>query len=220
MPATPPQSTTGLRHAGGKAHQTLGLGPVLRDLERQRRPRVLDLGPALGANVEFLSRFGVQLFIADLYRSLQAKTDQLPPDAVRLSRALADQLPIPAEPPFDLILAWDLLNYFQPEQIEALGSHLGQLCRPGGMLFALVATRGPICDQPLTFQILERDLLLYGEPVAAERASPRYRESSLERQLEDFAVQTSFLLRNGMQEYVFTRRVSHPAMPAAPPQRF
>jgi SAM-dependent methyltransferase len=186
---------------------------VLHELERRRRPQVLDLGPALGTSVEFLATYSVQLFIADLYRSLRSSTGQLPPDPARLQRALADQLPVPDEGPFDLILAWDLLNYFDTDQLRVLGHHLGRLCRAGGLLFALVATRGPISDRPLTYEILERDLLRYGETAAVERPSPRYRETSLERLLDAFAVQTSFLLRNGMQEYVFTRRVSHLTAP-------
>ncbi len=213
MSAPPPQSIADLRQTGGGEHQTLGLGPVLRELERQRRPRVLDLGPALGASVEFLAGYSVQLFIADLYRSVRSSTGQLPPDAARLRRALEEQLPAPSEGPFDLILAWDLLNYFAADQLEALGNHLGALCRPGGQLFALVATRGPISDRPLNFEILARDALRYGDTAATERPSPGYRETGLERLLDAFAVQTSFLLRNGMQEYIFTRRVSHSTLP-------
>lgn len=215
MPATPPQSTADPRQTGGSEHRTLGLGYVLRDLERRRRGRVLDLGPALGASVEFLAGYSVQLYIADLYRSLRSSTGRLPPDAPRLKRALADQLPLPGEGPFDLILAWDLLNYFDTDHLEVLGHHLGGLCRPGGQLFALVATRGLISDRPLNFEILGRDVLRYGATAATERPSPRYHETSLERRLDAFAVQTSFLLRNGMQEYIFTRRVSHPTLPPA-----
>ena len=214
MAATPPQPTADLRQTGGGEQQTLALGPVLRELERRRRPRVLDLGPALGASVEFLAGYSVQLFIADLFRSLRSSTGQLPPDAARLRRALEEQLPLPAEGPFDLVLAWDLLNYFAADQLEALGQHLGALCRPGGQLFALVATRGNIGDRPMNFEIVARDLLRYRPTGAQQRPGPGYRETALERLLDAFAVQTSFLLRNGMQEYIFTRRVSHPAPPA------
>lgn len=174
---------------------------------------MLDLGPALGASVEFLAGYSVQLFIADLYRSVRSSTGQLPPDANRLGRLLEEQLPVPEERPFDLVLAWDLLNYFAADQLEALGQHLGSLCRPGGQLFALIATRGPISDRPLNFEIVASDLLRYGETAATERDTPGYHETALERLLDAFAVQTSFLLRNGMQEYIFTRRVSHPTPP-------
>jgi SAM-dependent methyltransferase len=213
LPVTPPQSTADLRQTGGGEHQTLGLGPVLDELRRQRRPRVLDLGPALGTSVEFLAGYSVQLFIADLYRSMRSSTGQLPTDAARLQRALEDQLPVPEEGPFDLVLAWDLLNYFATDQLEVLGQHLGGLCRPGGQLFALVATRGSISDRPMNFEIVARDLLRWVNTAATERASPCYHETALQRLLDAFAVQTSFLLRNGMQEYVFTRRVSHPTPP-------
>ena len=86
MTATPSQSTANLRQTSGGEHQTLALGHVLHELERKRRPRVLDLGPALGASVRFLAGYSVQLFIADLYRSIGSSTGQLPPDAARLRR--------------------------------------------------------------------------------------------------------------------------------------
>ena len=98
-------------------------------------------------------------------------------------------------------------------QLEAVGEHLGALCRAGGQLFALVATRGPISDRPMNFEILAKDLLRYRATAPTERPSPGYHETALERLLDAFAVQTSFLLRNGMQEYIFTRRVSHSPLP-------
>ena len=215
MPATPPQSTADVRQTGAGEHQTLALGAVLHEIERQRRPRVLDLGPALGSSVEFLAGYSVQLFIADLYRSVRSSTGQLPPDAARLRRSLEDQLPVPTEGPFDVVLAWDLFNYFAADQLEALGHHLGALCRPGGQLFALIATRGPICDRPMNFEIIDRDVLRYGDTAATERPHPGYHETALERLLDAFVVQTTFLLRNGMQEYIFTRRMSHRPPPLA-----
>lgn len=213
MPAPPPQSTADVRQTGAGEHQTLALGAVLHEIERRRRPRVLDLGPALGGSVEFLAGYSVQLFIADLFRSVRSSTGQLPQDAARLRRVLEEQLPVPDEGPFDLVLAWDLFNYFAAEQIEALGQRLGALCRPGGQMFALMATRGPISDRPMNFEIVARDLLRYVDTAAAERPNPGYHETALERLLDAFVVQTTFLLRNGMQEYIFTRRMSHPPPP-------
>ena len=46
---------------------------------------MLDLGPALGASVEFLAGYSVQLFIADLFRSLCSSTGQLPADAAAIA---------------------------------------------------------------------------------------------------------------------------------------
>ncbi len=65
----------------------------------------------------------------------------------------------------------------------------------------------------MNFEIVAPDVLRYGTAAASERASPGYHETALERLLDAFAVQTSFLLRHGMQEYIFTRRVSHQTQP-------
>jgi SAM-dependent methyltransferase len=67
--------------AAPESHRSLGLASLLEAFAGRPRLQVLDLGPAVGGNVEFLSRFGCKLYIQDLYPALvpwQTATRGLP----------------------------------------------------------------------------------------------------------------------------------------------
>jgi len=67
--------------AAPESHRSLGLASLLEAFVGRPRLQVLDLGPAVGGNVEFLSRFGCKLYIQDLYPALvpwQTATRGLP----------------------------------------------------------------------------------------------------------------------------------------------
>src|SRR5260370_32060077 len=67
--------------SGPQSHRSLGLASLLAGFSGRPRLQVLDLGPAVGGNVEFLSRFGCKLYIQDLYPALvplQAAMTMLP----------------------------------------------------------------------------------------------------------------------------------------------
>jgi hypothetical protein len=190
---------------------SLGLPALLDSLPTEGRPAILDLGPAVGVNIDFWSDLGCRVHVADLH-------DSLHPSAPSWSEPEGDTalLPaglLPAAPAFDLVLAWDLLNYLTPPQMRAVARGLAACTRHGTMLFALIGTLRQMPPRPLRYRIVGRDRLLYedgpaGAPRVAEatRPCPRYRQPDLERGLPLFSVATSYLLRTGVQEYLFARR--------------
>ena len=198
----------GPTESGSYQHHTLALKLVLQNLRRQERPRLLDLGPAVGANVSFLTYYRCKFFIADLFHSLRSQRDGLDWDAEVLDRTMAEQLPYQDQQRFDLILAWDLLNYLERQEMQVLGRHLGRLCKPSDLLFAMLSTRKRIPDRPTRFSIVDLETLAYDNPSKFGRPCPLYKEPDLGRLMSDFEVETSFLLRNGMQEYVLALRPS------------
>src|SRR6202040_4394259 len=70
----PPRGGGGARARAAPAvpesHRSLGLTSLLEAFAGRPRLHVLDLGPAVGGNVEFLSRFGCKLYIQDLYPAM------------------------------------------------------------------------------------------------------------------------------------------------------
>lgn len=178
------------------AHPTLALRQAMEHLARQERPRILDLGPASGSNIAYFARWRSRLFVEDLRDALAA-----PHGTAGALRALL----CAADPslPFDLILAWDLLNYLDIAAVEGLARRLGAFCRPGSLLFALIGTRREMPARPLRLAIADTATLLYEAETGALRPCPRYREPDLLRALPGFDVEASYLLRNGMQEYLF-----------------
>jgi hypothetical protein len=182
------------------------------------RCRLLDLGAATSENVAFLSSLPANLTIADV-PSILASADPGPRSPAAFGTFLARGMPPVAPSSVDVILGWDLLNYLPPPEIEALGSLLAACCRPHTLLFALISTLPEIPDQPQRFRIVGPDSLAYETATRYRRHGPQYNEPDLCRWLHSFEVDTSFLLRNGMKEYLFAVRPTAPPSPQAPGSR-
>ncbi len=183
------------------------------------RHLVLDLGPAVGENVRFFSQLACKIYIADLYESLFA------PRALQLesSRAfrlmLERDLPSTDGQPVDVILAWDLLNYLKTDEQQALAEAISSYCHRTTQLFAMVITHKEMPATPTVFHVLDRQHLAFERDPQWQRSSPRYTEPDIRRGLPDFEVDVSFLLRNGLQEYMLSYRprgAAAPGLPARP----
>lgn len=188
--------------SGSAQHHTLALKYVLRRLMEKRHARVLDLGAAIGPNVSFVGRYAPKLYISDLYNTLRSRPGGLPRDPKQLERLFTQELPSSELGPFDLVLAWDLLNYLTGEQLASLGRHLARLCRQDSLVFALFTNSKEMPSLPIGFRIIDTDTLAYTIDSDIGRRAPLFKEPDLKRLLPDFEVETSFLLRNGFQEYV------------------
>lgn len=182
-------------------YKSLGFNTLLDFLRADGKHAILDLGQALGVNVDFWSRFPCRIYIEDFHRSYR-EAIQSAPEAARES-LIADLLPIAAGTCFDIILAWDLLNYLNQEELNVLIRCLSRWCRPGTLLFALIAAHAQIPAEPSTFRILDRERMIYEMHTQKTRPSPGYHPKDLARLLMPFEISSSFLLRNGIQEYVF-----------------
>lgn len=192
----------GASRASSEARHSLALAELVSHISRRPGCRILDLGAANGTNVAFLSRYACKLHIADLYRSLRRDGAPIPRAPDQFDRLLDRQLPVGE---FDLVLAWDFLDYLNAVQLEVMGKHLGRHTVGGAKVFALISYLSEIPDRPHAFHILDEETLRYADPSGLERPAAKYKEPELLRRLPDFEVETSYLLRHGVQEYVFRR---------------
>ncbi|MBZ5497585.1 MAG: class I SAM-dependent methyltransferase [Acidobacteriia bacterium] len=191
-------------HLEQTEYKTLGLDALVSRLQGDRKYFILDLGQALGVNVEFWSRFQCRLYIEDFYRSYSARVASGPDDPKET--ILAELLPFSEEARFDIILAWDLFNYLNLEEIEALVGRLDRWCRPGTLLFTLLSYLPQIPAEPFVFRILDTQRMIYETSTRETRPCPRYQPRDLVRFLARFDVSSCFLLRHGVQEFIFAYR--------------
>lgn len=219
----PPAAGAGDAAAGGEAgtapeiHPSLALGELFAGLHPDRAVHVLDLGPAVGANISWFStHFACSVEVADLYRSLPAAAGDDP--AAALAGALATE-----GEAVDVVLAWDLLNYLEREQIRALCETLAPRCKPGAPLFAMLVTAREMPREPGTYLLQgeagrggdedddggggerEATSLLYRVDRSAGRPAPRYRPAEIDALSPGFEVDRNYLLRHGIQEYILRR---------------
>ena len=193
---------------------TLGLGAALSFLPRHRPARVLDLGPACGQNVTFFSQLGCRLEIFDLYSSIAdfrnhgfAATTRAPsPVGAALSSFLQRTNGDDRTGTFDLILAWDLFDYISGQEIAELFEGLRPHREQGTRLLTFVSYRGPIPARPRRYRVTDHKKLTFDEPSAGLRPSPGYKEPQLLKLLTGFEVESCYLMRHGVQEYVFVER--------------
>lgn len=205
-----PPASAALTAATGpepEVHRSLALAALFAELPPESRVHVLDLGAAVGANVEFLAgRFVCKLQVGDLYRSLVADAARFADpetDLVALFRAV---LPAPPGRRFDLVFAWDLVDYLTKPQIRALSTVLAERCRPGARLFLMVATGKEIAQTPLRYLFHDEASLIYRDRSPHTRPGPRYRPAEIDELTPGFTVDRTFLLRHGVQEYLQARQ--------------
>lgn len=196
--------------AGERVHREFrspSLELLVGRLQEPRRHRVLDLGPPLGSNVEFFSHSPCTLYLEDLHRTLEAAGPPPVPEGAEapdwdalVARAIYNR---PAEP-YDIVLGWDLFNYFDRALVTALMRRLSPHCRTGTYLFLMVSTAPEIAIEPARLTISPAGRLVYEPSPGPTRANPRYTPLALERMMPGFHLLHSFLLGEGMQDYLFT----------------
>jgi hypothetical protein len=194
-------------------HRSESLKALLDSLQPEARHAVLDLGPPLAGNIQFLSALSCRVRIADLHRSLSAESlESRQPEA--MSALLERLLPLEPDERFDALLAWDVLDYLRPDQVSALLARLTPACRPGALALVMVSTRRQIPARPARYRIVDRQTLDCDGPLQPMRACPLYTQLDLAHLIPGFSVRRSFLLRSGIQEYL----LAHDAREAVKPR--
>lgn len=189
--------------ADAQAHRSLALAALLKEIRHDRKLEVLDLGPAVGSNVEFLSRFGCKIYIEDLYAALSSRQPTGSDGGEAGPQFFADFLPLPETARIDVVLAWDRFDYLTRKELRHFIERLGRYCHTGTYVFALISYGKQIPAQPMRFRIVDEENLLYEPVTSGLRPSPRYAPAELNDVMRGFRVSRSFLLRHGIQEYLF-----------------
>jgi hypothetical protein len=189
---------------GSSGHRSQALKALFDSLKPESRNTVLDLGPPLAGNIEFLSALSCRVRIADLHRSLCAESiEDRRPEA--MSATLERLLPMAPDERFDALLAWDVFDYLRPDQVSSLMARLTAACREQALVLVLASTRRQIPATPRRHRILDRESMVSDGPLEPQRPGPCHGQTDLKRMMPGFSVRHSVLLRSGIQEYLFAR---------------
>lgn len=187
-------------------HRSLALESLGKRLASFRSLRVLDLGKASSSNLDFFVQFSRKIHIEDLYRTISGFDYLSPEDGVPLEKVFRYLLPFRSGTRFDLVFSWDLFNYLNREELISLSRHISRHGRSGTVLFSMISSRPLIPERPLDYSILDGETILYSCDSHIMRKCPQYQETDLGRFLPDFRVGSSYLLRNGIKEYLFVQK--------------
>lgn len=200
-------------------HPAPGLRSALELLPRPGAS-VLDLGPALAANVAYFQIAGARLRIADLDRSIlesNAANDRGP----AWDRRLEELLPFAEGESFDLVLAWDLPNYLGRERWPAVARRIVERVSLSGSfhLFSRVAAEMPA--RPCLYRIGLPGTISEEIVVGAVAPAPRLPHAEIEKLHPGLVALHSHLGKHGVQEYVLQPAAAHdvPPRPVARPRQ-
>ena len=202
-PASAPPAPSTVRHPS-PARSALAL--LFEDLRADGRHAILDLGMASRSRLRLLGRYGRQIRFAGL----------LPPSSPSLDLGPeAASIPANREQPYDVVLAWDLLDHLDDVRRESAVQRLDEITSPDARLYVVVASGGGASVRPVRMDLVDLDVVSH-ELVGPQRsASPELLPARVEKLLTPFQVVRAVSLRIGMREYVARKRgTGAPATPS------
>lgn len=200
--------------------------PGLRTaLERLRRPgaSILDLGPPLAHNVAFFNRLGARVRILDLEATLlEERLWVAPAKLAHWEARVPPAMDLDPEARFDLVLAWDLMNYLGRERWPTVARELVGRVAPGGMVHLLARTGKEMPDRPSHFRWIDSDQVREEPRATASRPAPRLSHGEIEKLNPGLAAAKSFLDKTGLQELLLERseELNLPARAVAEPRQY
>ena len=186
-----------LGQSAGEVHHSKAIAQLESDLRGREGLRVMDLGPAVPRNVNWVTGFAEQLTVIDLRGHLCSPG---PGATVETLFAGAREAQ-----PFDCVLAWDLFDYLDPDTRLSLGAYVAEMCRSRARFYGFCSYREDIADRPRIYRLGEGETLEGTAHEGKTVPSPRLKEPELLRALPGFETERSFLLRSGVQEYVLRK---------------
>ncbi len=182
---------------------TKAFGRFLHALTLRESPIVLDLGPIVGGNVNFLGdRLRCKYLVEDLYQNIESHVaSKNPPD---LAAFFAKRFP-QADASVDGVLCWDVLDYLDKASAQVVARQMMRILKPGGAVFGFFAN-APSTDKEYTRYLIVDEKTLKHRTTPGSRARQQvYANRDITRLFEGLTVSDSFLLLTKTREMVFRK---------------
>jgi hypothetical protein len=192
---------------GSELRASKGLRQFCTAIKSPEGLKVLDLGAASQANVNFITGLGHGLCTEDLHRCLElySQRSMVTADpAPEVERFFRENLQYqPGQ--FDGILCWDLLDFVPDALVKPLVERIHQLLKPGGSLLTFFHSGQPGQVLPVCqYRILSLEQL-----QVSERAQGKLRRAFNNRGIEslfrEYASLKFFLTKDSLREVVVVR---------------
>jgi hypothetical protein len=179
-----------------------GLGRAVARAVRDGRPEILVLGPLCGESVVYLAGRGARVHVDDV-----ALPEPIP--ARRPGDVVEAPPPVRLDHPsgaYDLVLAWELLDFVPPDRLHEFGAEIVRLMRVGGQL-VVFAHQKPSSDRAVIprYRVLADDMVVREEPGAPAVTRYTHPNREIERAIAGLSVQNIHLQRNQMREILASK---------------
>ena len=165
---------------------------------------VLDFGPVIGGNVEFLGdRLGCKLFIEDLVSELdrhkKAGTMNTMP-AVIEARLRQDDASV------DGVLCWDFFDFLDKAAAQTLAKQISRILRPGGAVMGFFCSSA-VERAPFTkFEMIDDTSLRHKHHPGAGGQKYPLQNRDIIKMFDGLTVADSFLLKSNTREILLRKK--------------
>lgn len=212
--SAPPPPARDAGAAAGPEHERhcpslkRALGPAFRD---DARPRILDLGPFCGSTATWLAARGARVTCEEFdHGPFNAAPPADADDAAAEPVLRLDA----ADGTFDLVLAWEQIDFVHPARLTAFGAELGRVLADGGtiLFFARNSRPGAAAeetDAPARFRIVAEDLLGVADAGWGPRTRYAHPTRSVEAAVAALDVGGIHLQRDQTREFLVKKPAAH-----------
>jgi len=201
-----PKNTT---FAPAQTRTSPALQQFVRSLDTNRDLRLLDLGGANAANIQFMTQLGTRLYTEDFFATLEDcfgdgdyyenQRDQPRVDSF-LIQTFSEQ-----RGPFDGALVWDCLQFLRPSLLEKTIDHLHRILEPGAHLLAYFYADDRSALIPQYHYKINDENSLVMQQKAEMPPGQAFSNRNIERLFEDFSSTKFFLSRDNIREVLVRR---------------
>jgi hypothetical protein len=178
------------------------LSDVLRRRQADRPWRILDLGSVNPNNLAFFTSRGATYAVEELHATVASCRTAGQLDVARM-RALPDLLTFHSSARFDVVFAWDLLDFLGPGGAAVVGERLAPYCHSRSLVYLAVSREPRIPAQPGRWEVVDGETMLHMPYTpGGVLPCPRFLDASLLRAFPAFKIHKSYLLKHGLQEYL------------------
>jgi hypothetical protein len=186
-----------------KTLSTKAFGKFLGALANRDAPVLLDLGPIVGDNVNFLGdRLGCKISVEDLYANIE--THLRGGRAGELAEYFKTRFP-QADASYDGILCWDVLDYLDKASAQIVAQQVTRLLKPGGAVLGFFSTVQMPAPEYTRYQVVNDTTLRHRTYPASRGRQQVFVNRDITRMFEGLTVSESFLLLTKMREMVFRK---------------
>jgi len=196
---------------------TRALSEFVAAIEARDAPVVVDLGPAVGSNVTFLSdRLGCKLHVADILSEVETWWPPPEPDdaadeppseevAAEFERRCAARALIHPSDFADGILCWDVFDYLDDDGAAALAREVARVLKPRGVTLLSHRPEKPVVAGPVQYEIVDEMTLRYRPLLMARPELRVWHSRPFTNLFEGLTISNSFLLKSRMREVVLRK---------------
>ena len=175
-------------------HESPALKDVVRTLKLNKGKKVLELGRGNAKNTNRLLSVASHVYPDNIMSLMNYHAS---PPRLKFSKTT---LLYEDHTLFDVVLAWDIFNYMDIEDLKIVGERLAKNCRKGALIYLIINSNKKRSSTPQDFLIQKNASLLVSKPTRIVSVEEQLSSVKLLKCFKNTRVKSSYILQKGMQK--------------------